>query len=286
MSDSKRQGRGKLVFVTTPIGNARDITLRALDTLREADVLVAEDTRTLRKLMEIHGVPLAGRPLHAYHDHSGDRDRGRVLAALERGETVVYASEAGTPLIADPGYGLVALARDAGAEVTAAPGVSAAITALSLAGLPTDQFHFAGFLPASGGARRRVLDALAQVPGTLVFYESPNRVGKSLSDMADVLGPERPAALCRELTKKFEEIVSGTLSDLAERAAETRWKGEIVLLVGAGAAREIGPEELDVALRRALDGQSLKDAVAAVCAETGLPRRRVYQRALEVLGKD
>jgi 16S rRNA (cytidine1402-2'-O)-methyltransferase len=281
MIDRKRPG--ELVFVTTPIGNARDITLRALDTLRDADVLVAEDTRTLRRLMEIHGIPLAGRPLHAYHDHSGPRDRNRVTQALEDGATVAYASEAGTPLIADPGYGLVTTAREVGAKVTAAPGVSAVVTALSLAGLPTDQFHFAGFLPSARGGRRAMLEKLAPVPGTLVLYESPNRIAKALPDMADVLGPDRPATICRELTKKFEEVIAGSLQDLSEAAGGRSWKGEIVILIGEGARRLPDAADLDAALDAALEDHSIKDAVAMVTEATGLPRRAVYQHALEKL---
>ncbi|MDJ0859027.1 MAG: 16S rRNA (cytidine(1402)-2'-O)-methyltransferase [Dinoroseobacter sp.] len=274
---------GKLVFVTTPIGNARDITLRALDTLREADVLVAEDTRTLRKLLEIHGIPLGGRPLFAYHDHSGARDHEKVIAALRGGAVVAYASEAGTPLISDPGFGLAAAARDAGASLTAAPGVSAAITALSLAGLPTDQFFFAGFLPSAKSARRKALTGLASVPGTLVFYESPNRIAKCLADMVELLGQDRQAAICRELTKKFEEIVPGTLRSLNERTETARWKGEIVVLVGEGPPKVTTAEELDSDLQAALAEMSMKDAVAAVTEATGLPRRKVYRRALELL---
>ncbi|WP_425091345.1 16S rRNA (cytidine(1402)-2'-O)-methyltransferase [Tropicimonas sp. S265A] len=274
---------GQLVFVTTPIGNARDITLRALDVLRAADVLVAEDTRTLRRLLEIHGVPLSGRPLYAYHDHSGDRDRARVRGALEQGLMVAYASEAGTPLIADPGYGLIAAAREVSATITATPGVSAAITALSLSGLPTDQFHFYGFLPSSKGARCKALEGLRPVPGTLVFYESPNRIGKALQDMANTLGPNRAAALCRELTKKFEEVVTGTLADLVTRSATATWKGEIVVLVGAEGAVEPDALDVDEALETALRDQSVKDAVAVVTEATGLPRRQIYQRALEIL---
>ncbi|MEC9310839.1 MAG: 16S rRNA (cytidine(1402)-2'-O)-methyltransferase, partial [Pseudomonadota bacterium] len=209
-----------LHFVATPIGTARDITLRALDVLASADVIAAEDTRSLRKLMEIHGVPLNGRQIIAYHDHSGAGARARLMQAMEAGQSVAYASEAGMPLIADPGDDLSRAAAEAGHKVTVAPGASAALAALTLAGLPTDAFFFAGFLPNASGARRKRLEELRNVPGTLIFYESPKRIAASVADMAAVLG-DRPAALCRELTKKFEEIRRGSLSDLSAGLEET-----------------------------------------------------------------
>ncbi len=218
-----------LYFVATPIGTARDITLRALDVLASADVIAAEDTRSLRKLMEIHGVPLNNRHIVAYHDHSGAGARAKLLAALDDGQSVAYASEAGMPLIADPGYDLSRAAAEAGHLVTVAPGPSAALAALTLAGLPTDAFFFAGFLPNASGARRKRLEELAAVPGTLIFYESPKRVAASLRDMAEVLG-DRPAALCRELTKKFEEIRRDSLATLATGLEDAPVKGEIVVL--------------------------------------------------------
>ncbi|WP_424975520.1 16S rRNA (cytidine(1402)-2'-O)-methyltransferase [Dinoroseobacter sp. S124A] len=282
MSDPRA---GHLVLVTTPIGNARDITLRALDLLREATVLVAEDTRSLRRLMDIHGVAVGGRPLLAYHDHSGPRMRDKVLDHLGAGALVVYASEAGTPLIADPGYDLVQVARAAGYGVTAAPGPSAAVTALSLAGLPTDRFFFEGFLPSAKGGRRKVLQSLTAVPGTLIFYESPKRLEKSLSDMAEILGPARAGVIARELTKRFEEIRSAPLGDLVQLVAESPPKGEIVVLVGPAAAAEISPEDITEMLTEALASQSAKDAVAQVSAATGAPRRQVYKEALAILGK-
>ena len=184
----------------------------------------------MRKLLEIHGVPLGDRPVVAYHDHSGAGARARLMADLAAGKSVAYASEAGMPMIADPGYDLSREAAQAGHLVTAAPGASAALCALTLAGLPTDAFFFAGFLPNASGARRKRLEEVANIPGTLVFYESPKRVAASLLDMAEVLGG-REAALCRELTKKFEEVRRGTLADLASGLAEAPVKGEIVILV-------------------------------------------------------
>ena len=206
-----------LYLIATPIGTARDITLRALDILASADVLAAEDTRSLRKLMEIHGVALGDRPLVAYHDHNGDKARPRLLGALAAGKSVAYASEAGTPMVADPGFDLGRAVVEEGYALVSAPGPSAVITALTLAGLPTDQFHFAGFLPNTASRRKTALTALAQVPGTLVFYESPKRVAAMLADAADILGAERHAVVARELTKKFEEILRGTLAELSAR---------------------------------------------------------------------
>lgn len=272
-----------LTLVSVPIGTARDITLRALDVLRDADVLAAEDTRSLRKLLDIHGIPLRDRPMVAYHDHNGDRARPRLMQALEEGLSVAYASEAGTPLIADPGYDLALAAREAGYAVTAAPGVSAVVTALSLAGLPTDRFLFAGFLPNATKARREALESLGNVPATLVFYESPKRLDKMLEDAARVLGDGREAVVARELTKKFEEIRRGSLSDLAAHYRATPPKGEIVVLIGAGNREDISEKFVIDALRSELDtGLSVRDAAAAVSENTGWPRRKVYQLALDL----
>ena len=269
-----------LYLVAVPIGNARDITLRALDILGAADLLVAEDTRSLRRLMEIHGVAPGTRPLLAYHDHNGAKMRPRLMAALEEGRSVAYASEAGTPTISDPGFDLVRAAREAGHPVTAAPGASAAVTALSLAGLPTDRFLFAGFLPNAKGARRSALKGLAGVEATLVFYESPRRVAAMLGDAAAVLGGGRQAAVCRELTKKFEEVQRGTLEELAARLAENPVKGEIVVLVEKGSSEKISEVDIDTVLREALKTLSVRDAADQVSAQFGIARRPVYQRAM------
>lgn len=270
-----------LYLVATPIGAARDITLRALDVLASADVLAAEDTRTLRRLMGIHGVPVAGRPVLAYHDHSPPKARARLLSEIEAGKSVAYASEAGTPLVADPGFVLVRQAAEAGLPVTNAPGPSAVLAALTLSGLPSDRFLFAGFPPASAGARRRALDELAGIGATIVFYESPNRVSRLLSEIASIFGEERPVALCRELTKRFEEVRRGSAATLAREVAETAPKGEIVLVIGPPQVRAAASdEELEAALREALTTDSLKDAVRRVTEDLGLPRRRVYQAAL------
>ncbi|WP_405109948.1 16S rRNA (cytidine(1402)-2'-O)-methyltransferase [Phaeobacter sp. BS52] len=270
-----------LYFVATPIGTARDITLRALDVLASADMIAAEDTRSLRKLMEIHGVPLNGRQIVAYHDHSGAGARARLLSALEEGQSVAYASEAGMPLIADPGYDLSRAAAEEGHLVTVAPGASAALAALTLAGLPTDAFFFAGFLPNASGARRKRLEELIAVPGTLVFYESPKRIAASLRDMAAVLG-DRPAALCREITKKFEEVRRDSLLTLAEGLDQAPVKGEIVVLVDRARGTSVSDGDLDSDLRAALKDNSVKDAASIVAEMHNLPRRKIYQLALDM----
>jgi 16S rRNA (cytidine1402-2'-O)-methyltransferase len=274
-----------LHLVATPIGNARDITLRALDILRLADVLAAEDTRSLRRLMEIHGIPLAGRPLVAYHDHNGPVVRPRLLAALRAGRSVAYAPEAGTPLVADPGYQLVRAARAEGLPVTAAPGASALLAALVVAGMPTDRFLFAGFPPPSASARRRFLDAIADVPATVVLFESPRRVSDLLSDLVQSFGAERQAALCRELTKRFEDVTSGTLGELCARLADTPLKGEVVLVLGPPVALAPDAAEVRAALVEALARLGTAEAATTVARRFGLPRRGIYGMAL-TLAKD
>jgi 16S rRNA (cytidine1402-2'-O)-methyltransferase len=271
-----------LYLVATPIGNARDITLRALDVLAAADILAAEDTRNTRRLLDIHGVRREGRWLVPYHDHNGAAQRPRLLAALAEGRSVALVSDAGTPLVADPGYRLAAEAIAAGHPVTAVPGASALLAALAVAGLPTDRFLFAGFLPPRSAARRRTLGELATVPATLVLYESPRRLAESLADMAAVLGASRPAAVARELTKRFEETRRATLGTLAAAyRAEPEPRGEVVVLVGGpGEAEAASAESLDAALEAALARASVKDAAAEVAATLGLPRRQVYARAL------
>lgn len=274
-----------LYLVATPIGTARDITLRALDILTSADVLVAEDTRTLRKLMEIHGISLGERQVLAYHDHNGAQMRPRLLGLLEQGLALAYASEAGTPMIADPGFDLARAARDAGHAVIAAPGPSAVVTALTVGGLPTDRFFFAGFLPNASGQRKTALRRYTEIPGTLVFYESPKRIAAMLRDAAEVLGPERQAAVCRELTKKFEEVISGSLQQLAQICADRSLKGEIVVLIDRKSSENIHVSDLEELLREALTQQTVRDASESVAARTGVPKRQVYQLALK-LGQD
>ncbi|MEI6798383.1 MAG: 16S rRNA (cytidine(1402)-2'-O)-methyltransferase [Pseudomonadota bacterium] len=271
-----------LHFVATPIGAARDITLRALDILAGADVLAAEDTRTLRHLMEMHGVALNGRMVLAYHDHNGDQMRPRLIEALKAGKSVAYASEAGTPLVADPGFQLARAAIDAGLTVLAAPGPSALLCALSVSGLPTDRFFFAGFLPPKSAARKTALREVAQVPGSIVFYESPRRIDACLRDMVETLGANRQAAICRELTKRFEEIVRGTLGELSESLAGRDLKGEIVVVVDRADPVQADAQTVEDALREALKTQSSKDAAAQVAQAFGLTRRDLYQLALSL----
>ncbi|MEO0822656.1 MAG: 16S rRNA (cytidine(1402)-2'-O)-methyltransferase [Pseudomonadota bacterium] len=278
-----------LYLVATPIGNARDITLRALDVLAGCDAIAAEDTRETRKLLSLHGIALGDRPLIAYHDRNAASARPRIAALLETGKSVAYCSDAGTPLVADPGYRLVAMAAEEGFALTALPGASAALAGLTLSGLPTDRFLFAGFLPAKAAARQRSLAELAAVPATLVFFESPHRVVASVADMAAVLGAARPAALARELTKRFETVRRMPLGALAAALTEEGApKGEIVLVVAPpGPPAPVDPEEaaerLDAALEEALATLSVKDAARSVAETLGLPRREVYARALRMV---
>ena len=271
-----------LYFIATPIGAARDITLRALDILASADVIAAEDTRSLRHLMDIHGVALGDRPLLAYHDHNGERVRPRILAALEQGRSVAYASEAGTPLVADPGFQLGRAVIAAGHPVISAPGPSAVLAALTVSGLPSDRFLFAGFPPSSSSQRLSWLKDLASVPATLILYESPKRLQALLTDLGAVFGEARQAAICRELTKKFEEVTRGTLAELGTAYAGRAVKGEIVVVIDRVRAEVAQPADIEAALREALECHSVKDAAALVAEALGLPRRQVYQMALKL----
>lgn len=275
-----------LYFVATPIGAARDITLRALDILATADVIAAEDTRTARKLMDIHGITLGDRPLIAYHDHNGPSQRPRLLSALSRGQSVAYVSEAGTPLVADPGFALGTAAIDAGQRVFAAPGASAVLTALCVSGLPTDRFMFAGFPPAAQSARRSFLRDLREVDATLVLYESPKRIERLLTDAAEILGGARQAAICRELTKRFEETRRGTLDKLHSELPEMRLKGEIVLVIGRGTREKPDQASVEAALAEAMLTLSLKDSSKQVAEALRLSRRDVYQIGLQMGKRD
>jgi 16S rRNA (cytidine1402-2'-O)-methyltransferase len=264
-------------LVATPIGNLGDITLRALWVLRSVDRILCEDTRVTGRLLAHYGID---RPLDPYHDHNADRVRPAVLAALRRGETLALVSDAGTPLVSDPGYKLVREAIAEGLPVTAAPGPSAALTALILSGLPPDAFLFAGFPPPRSAARRKVFAQWQGLAATLVFFEGASRLAACLADMAEVLG-ERKAAVGRELTKRHEEMRRGTLAELAERyRAESAPRGEVVIVVGPPEAAAPDIADLDARLDQLLDRLSLRDAVAALAAETGLGRRALYDRAL------
>jgi 16S rRNA (cytidine1402-2'-O)-methyltransferase len=268
-----------LYLVATPIGNLGDISLRALEVLAGADCIACEDTRVTRKLTERYGI---AAPLTPYHEHNAAEARPKILARIARGEAVALVSDAGTPLISDPGYRLVKEAQDAGHQVTAIPGASAVLAALNVAGLPTDRFFFEGFLPPKQVARQKRIAALAAIPATLVLFESGGRLAACLADLASTLGP-RPAAVCRELTKLHEEIRRDDLSNLAQtyaKGGETR--GEIVIVIAPPADDDSPAEDLDDMLRRALTRVSVKDAVGEVALATGRPRREVYRRALEL----
>ncbi|WGF87466.1 16S rRNA (cytidine(1402)-2'-O)-methyltransferase [Marinivivus vitaminiproducens] len=274
-----------LHVVAVPIGNLGDLSGRALATLRDADVVACEDTRVTARLLAAYGVK---RRLQRYDDHVAESQRPKLLAALADNASVALASDAGTPLVSDPGYKLVQAAIEAGLPVFAVPGPSAVLAALAIAGLPTDRFLFAGFLPNKSAARRQALAELAAVPATLVFFESAERVAKSLSDAEDVLG-DRPAAVTRELTKRFEEARRGTLGDLARHYAQAPTpKGEIVLVVGAPLddVAEASADDVDRLLAEALRTQAVAGAATLVAAQTGLPRRELYQRALTLRRSD
>lgn len=265
-----------LYIVATPLGNARDITLRALDVLNAADIILCEDTRVSGKLMQLHGIATKRM---AYHEHNAAAMRPRILDWLAAGKKLALISDAGTPLISDPGMPLVRAAREAGHYVTAVPGASAPIAALSIAGLPTDRFLFAGFLPPKQAARRRVLAEWAQLPASLVFFESAKRLTASLRDMHAVLA-ERPICVARELTKKFEELISGTPEHVLAHFEATPPRGEFVVLIGPGAGEAASAENLETMLRDALATMSRRDAVQAVAEMTGQPRKQIYAQAL------
>ena len=271
-----------LYLVATPIGNLRDISLRAIDLLSKVNTIACEDTRITGKLLNAHAIAM---PMTAYHEHNADRRRPQLIRRIECGEAVALVSDAGTPLVSDPGFKLVRAVIDAGLRVEALPGPSAALTALLVSGLPSDRFFFAGFLPPKQAARRLALGELAGIDATLVFFESARRLAPALKDMCDLLGA-RPAAVARELTKRFEEVRRGTLADLAARQADAAPpKGEIAVVVGPPLApATLGAEDLDASLRAALAHASLRDAAAVVATASGLPKRQVYARALELAG--
>ncbi len=256
--------------------------MRALDTLAAVDAIACEDTRKTGKLLRLYGI---SGSLISYHDHNADKMRPAILKRIAAGQSVALVSDAGTPLISDPGYKLVRAAQQAGLAVTCLPGASAPLAGLLLSGLPSDRFLFAGFPPSRSAARRAAFAELATVPATLVFFESARRLPACLADLLATLG-DREAAVTRELTKRFEESRRGTLESLAEHYAKAGPpKGEVVLVVAPpGPAEPAGEGEIDALLRDALDRLSLRDAVAAVAAATGRPRRAIYQRALAIGG--
>lgn len=274
-----------LYIVATPIGNMGDITLRALETLRKVDFICCEDTRESGKLTSAYDIKAQKL---SYHDHNAAEMRPKIIRLLQEGKSIALISDAGMPLVSDPGYKLV---QDCIAEdlyVTCVPGASASLNALVLSGLPADRFFFAGFLPAKQSARRQALGELKDIPGTLIFYETGPRLAESLEDMKDILG-DRPAAVARELTKKFEETRRNTLSALAASYEDAPPKGEIVVVVGAGgeAVETLSEADVDALLQKMIEGEGMgvKDAAAFVAAKAGLRKNDVYQRALLLKGK-
>ncbi|HYM18794.1 MAG TPA: 16S rRNA (cytidine(1402)-2'-O)-methyltransferase [Micropepsaceae bacterium] len=272
-----------LYVVATPIGNAADVTLRALKVLAQCDAIVAEDTRVTSRLLAIHGI---SRPLFSYNDHNAAAMRPKLLAKLKGGAKLALVSDAGTPLVSDPGYKLVREAQEEGIAVYPLPGASAVLAALSSAGLPTDRFFFAGFLSAKSAERRAQLESLASIPGTLIFFEAPQRLKEALADMAEVLGP-REAVVARELSKLHEERRHGSLSELAGHYAEAGDpRGEITLVVGPPLAERPDLARIDRLLNLALPFMPVKPASSLVAEATGVPRREVYDRALKLKGGD
>lgn len=275
------QTPGRLVLAATPIGNTEDASAHLRRLLAEADVVAAEDTRRLRALAARLGVDIGGRVV-SFHEHNEVERSADVLAVVAGGGTVVVVTDAGMPAVSDPGFRVVGAAVAAGLPVTAAPGPSAVLTALALSGLPTDRFCFEGFPPRKPGERARAFELLADERRTMVFFEAPHRLDDTLGAMAGAFGPDRPAAVCRELTKTYEEIVRGPLSELAAWAAADQVRGEIVVVVGGA----VGAVELSTAdlvaevLSRADGGERLKDAVAEVAAAAGVPKRDLYAAAL------
>ena len=273
-----------LYVVSTPIGNLRDITLRALDTLASVDAVCAEDTRVAAKLLNAFGVSAKLRP---YHDHNGAQARPALLKELQAGARIALISDAGTPLVSDPGFKLVREAAALGIKVIAIPGASAPMAALASSGLPTDRFTFAGFPPPRSGARKTFLNSLKGTGGTLVFFEGPSRLAASLADMAEVLGA-REAVVARELTKLFEELRRGTLAELAVHYAKAGPpRGEIVVLAGPGEDAQVADADtVDAAILAAGDARPLKEIAAELAERFGMKRRDVYERALELREPD
>lgn len=269
---------GGLYVVATPIGNLGDMTVRAVTTLARAHAILCEDTRVSRTLLARYAIE---RPLRAFHEHNEDAEQARILAELAEGHAIALISDAGTPLLSDPGYKLVRAAIAAGHPVTALPGASAILAGLAISGLPTDGFFFGGFLPPKQAARRTRLETLATIPASLVLFESPSRIADTLADIAAVLG-EREVVVARELTKRFEELRRGLAPVLAAELASTPIKGEIVLVISPPPPREVSDAEIEAALRSALTSSSLRDAVRLVTDDLGAARSRVYQIGLRL----
>lgn len=272
-----------LHILATPIGTANDITIRALNILRDADILVAEDTRVLRKLMEIHGINLNGRKILSYHDHNGEVQRPKLIALIKEGKVLAYASDAGTPLIADPGFSLTKLAIQNNIRVHAAPGANALLTALCLAGLPTDNFFFGGFLGSKSSQRIKNLQKIQNLDATIVYYESPKRTLSTLKDISKIFGNDRLISVCREMTKKFEEVIRGTVDQVIDEIKSRHsFKGEVVIVLGPPTKKEISDEEIYSALQIALQEYRIKDAATQISEQFGVPKKRSYEMALRI----
>jgi 16S rRNA (cytidine1402-2'-O)-methyltransferase len=274
-----------LYVVATPIGNLGDITIRALETLAACDVLACEDTRITRRLLDRYGI--RARPV-AYHEHNADSAGPRLIAALKEGKTVALVSDAGTPLVSDPGFRLVRTAREEGLRVIPRPGASAPLAALAASGMPSDDFRFIGFLPARDAARRARLAELAHVPSTLIAFESPARLKAALAAIADVSGPERMVTVARELTKRFETIRTGQALEIMDQFASETVKGEIVLLIAPAPDdhAEWTPERVDALLRDLLETMPVSRAAREAAGSTGLSKADLYARLLELKGAD
>ncbi len=278
---------GTLSIVATPIGNLGDFSPRAAEVLAAADIIACEDTRVTKKLLRLTGTPISGK-IVAYHDHNGKKMRPYLIERISKGDHVALVSDAGTPLISDPGYKLVAACRDHGLCVTTTPGPSAAIAALTISGLPSDRFLFAGFVPTAQKAREKQFAELASLSATSIWFDTPSRLARSLSDMASVFG-NRQACVAREITKLHEEALHGSLGDLtADLQAKPPMKGEVVIVVAGRNIEDtlIDDDALAAMLRAEMDGQRLRDAVAAVVAATGIAKNRVYKLALEIAKQD
>lgn len=269
-----------LYLVATPIGNLGDISARAVDVLTAADVIACEDTRNTKKLLMLLGI--SGKKLTAYHEYNADKARPRILERLRNGEMIALVSDAGTPLVSDPGYRLVQDCINQNIYVTAVPGASAVLTALQLSGLPCHRFLFEGFLPPKSAARQKELSLLADIPATLIFYEAPQRLEETLQDMLSALG-DRQVAIVREITKKFEQTVRGSFSELLAEYRQNGFpKGEIVIVVSPAEQKSFSEDEIKNQLKAALKTMSVKEAVARIARQTSQTKKVIYRKALEI----
>ena len=275
--------RSGLYIVATPIGTVSDISLRALDLISNGNVLVAEDKRNLLKLMKIHGIKLEERVLMSYHDHNGQEQRPKIINFLKKSKSVIFVTDAGTPLIADPGFKLVSEAITNGFYISAAPGASAVLTALTVSGLPTDKFFFGGFIPNKKEERKAFFEKYLKLPATLVFYESAARICKTLDDLSLLCDPERGIVVCRELTKKFENVQRGTLKNILEYFATSgKIKGEIVLLLSPWQPQVFQNEQVNDILIDVMSYMSIKDSVSFVSKHLNISKKIVYTKALSI----